>query len=319
MNKMVKKTLYIILATLFAILIFITLYFLKPIKTEQNLKLPSSNTLEIVKFLAKNNYSVNFLDKLFLDFTTKPNKGWIYINKKKLPRYKFLKQVGSYANHYTPITIIPGETTYFIIKQLNKKLNLNINKLTIAYKKLAIYQEGNFLANTYNIPIYFNEKDTIKFLINNSFKKYKKISHKYFNSFNKAEWKTILIIASIIEKEAANKNEMPLIASVIFNRINKKMRLQMDGTLNYGKYSHIKVTPQRIKSDKSNYNTYKFKGLPSKPICNVSKNSILAAIKPAKTEFLYFMKNSEGTHNFTKEYKIHIQNIKSRKRELLKK
>ena len=91
----------------------------------------------------------------------------------------------------------------------------------------------------------------------------------------------------------------------------------MDGTLNYGKYSHTKVTPQRIKKDRSSYNTYKFKGLPKEPVCNVSINAIEAAINPSKTNYLYFMKNSKGTHNFSKEYKKHIQNIKSRKKELI--
>ena len=48
------------------------------------------------------------------------------------------------------------------------------------------------------------------------------------------------------------------------------MRLQMDGTLNYGKYSHVKVTPERIREDNSTFNTYKHKGLPSSPIGAVS-------------------------------------------------
>jgi UPF0755 protein len=313
---MAKKVILLLVAAILAVAIYISLYFNTTIKTKQNLKLPSANSAKIVKYLQDKNYTVGFLDRVFLNLLTKPKEGWIYINKKELARYKFLKQIGSYANHYTPITIIPGETTYNIIKHLNSKLNLNSNKLLQSYKTLATYKEGNFIANTYNIPIYFKEKDTIKFLVDTSTKSYKKISAKYFKNFNKQEWKKIIIVASIIEKEAANKEEMPLIASVIYNRLKKKMRLQMDGTLNYGKYSHKKVTPQRIKNDKSSYNTYKFKGLPKEPICNVSTSSIRAAIKPADTKYLYFMKNSKGTHNFTSEYKSHIQNIKKRKKEL---
>jgi UPF0755 protein len=316
MSSIIKKSLLILLATIFAIIIATLFYFLMPIDTKQNIKLPSSNSSKIISFLKNKGYSVNLLDKIFLDIATNPKKGWLYINKKRLPRYKFLKQIGSYSNHYTPFTIIPGETTYYILKDLSTKLNYNLNKLAIAYKNLAIYKEGNFLANTYNIPIYFKEKDTIKFLINSSFKEYKKISNRYFKNFNKDKWKKIVIVASIIEKEAANKKEMPLIASVIYNRLQKRMRLQMDGTLNYGRYSHTKITPQRIKNDKSSYNTYKFKNLPKEPVCNVSKNSIISAIKPADTNYLYFMKNSQGTHNFSTKYKSHIKNIKKRKKEL---
>jgi len=87
----------------------------------------------------------------------------------------------------------------------------------------------------------------------------------------------------------------------------------MDGTLNYGKFSHIKVTPERIKMDTSTFNTYKHKGLPPSPIGAVSIAAIKAAIKPAKSEYLYFMKNKEGTHDFSKSYKTHRKNIRKAK------
>jgi UPF0755 protein len=87
----------------------------------------------------------------------------------------------------------------------------------------------------------------------------------------------------------------------------------MDGTLNYGKFSHVKVTPERIKNDLTSFNTYKHKGLPSSPIGAVSIASIKAAIKPAKTDYLYFMKNKQGVHDFTNTYKKHRKNIKKAK------
>ncbi len=316
-----KRVLLTFIATFITTILVIAIYFLMLIKTKQNIYLPKDNnnsiySVAVVNYLKKNGYSVGYLDELFLKQFTKPQAGWIYINKKKLPRYKFLLQVGSYANHYTPITIIPGETTYYVLRALKKKLNLNLMKLELNYNKLAPFKEGNFLANTYNIPIYFKEKDVIKFLINSSLKEYKKISYKYYNDYNPKIWNKLLTIASIVQKEAANKNEMPIIASVIYNRLNKKMRLQMDGTLNYGIYSHKKITPLRIKNDTTTYNTYKHRGLPKYPVCNVSKDSILAAINPTKSEYLYFMKNSKGRHNFSKDYKKHIKNIKKRKEEL---
>ena len=148
------------------------------------------------------------------------------------------------------------------------------------------------------------------FLIEESEKKYKEISEKIYGNYNKKQWLNVLITASIIQKEAANSEEMPIVSSVIVNRLKKGMPLQMDGTLNYGKYSHIKVTPERIKTDTSRFNTYKYKGLPLSPIGAVSLDAILAAIKPAKTDYLYFMKNSEGVHDFTNSYKSHRKNIK---------
>jgi UPF0755 protein len=87
------------------------------------------------------------------------------------------------------------------------------------------------------------------------------------------------------------------------------MKLQMDGTLNYGKYSHIKITPKRIREDSSYYNTYKYEGVPKYPVCNVSLEAIKAAIFPTKSDYLYFMKAKNGKHNFTRYYSTHLSNI----------
>ena len=88
----------------------------------------------------------------------------------------------------------------------------------------------------------------------------------------------------------------------------------MDGTLNYGKYSHIRVSAKRIKEDTSSYNTYKNKGLPNDPICAVSLNSIKAAIFPVKSNYYYFVKdNKTGLHKFSTSYKKHVNNIRANK------
>jgi UPF0755 protein len=84
----------------------------------------------------------------------------------------------------------------------------------------------------------------------------------------------------------------------------------MDGSLNYGENSHKRVTAKMIREDNSQFNTYKFKGLPPSPICAVSKEAINAAIKPAKTDYLYFVKTSDNGHSFTNSYNQHIKNIK---------
>ena len=141
-------------------------------------------------------------------------------------------------------------------------------------------------------------------------KKMKEFSIKVFGLYNEKKWFHYISIASVIQKEAANDKEMPLVSSVVYNRIKKGMKLQMDGTLNYGRYSHVKVTPQRIRNDKSSYNTYIHKGIPPIPICNVSFTAIKAAIFPAKTNYLYFMKNKNNTHDFSCNYSTHLDNIK---------
>ena len=121
--------------------------------------------------------------------------------------------------------------------------------------------------------------------------------------------RVLLTIASIIQKESNSAKEMPLISSVIFNRLDKGMRLQMDGTLNYGKNSRTIVTPERIKTDTSYYNTYKYKGLPPAPISSVTLDALHAAMHPAKSDYLFFMLKPDGSHTFASSYEKHLKRI----------
>jgi UPF0755 protein len=208
------------------------------------------------------------------------------------------------------ITLIPGETSTVFLQDIASELKLDPAKLQRYLDKLSNYREAGIYAETYYVPFGIKEKYLIHFLTSESEKTYQKISNKIYGTYNIKKWNRILTIASIIQKEAADKKEMPLVSSVIHNRLRKNMRLQMDGSLNYGKYSHTKITPERIQSDQSRFNTYKFKGLPPYPVCSVSIDAIKAAIKPVKTDYLYFMKNSKGTHDFCKSFKTHRQNVK---------
>jgi len=228
---------------------------------------------------------------------------------------EFLNVIGSSRGRFKTVKLIPGETTEIFLKQLAENLNLNRDKLRMEFNRSSPYYEAGIIAESYNIPLLYKEKRIINYFLNITQKRYRAIAEKYNIPYPSKRWEEILVIASIIQKEAANNREMPLISSVIYNRLKRKMRLQMDGTLNYGKYSHIKVTPYRIRSDKSTYNTYKHRGLPKYPVCNVSENAIISAIKPTKTDYLYFMKNSRGGHNFSSNYKKHIKNIRKRQKE----
>ncbi len=306
-----------ILLALTSLIIALVGYLLFPITTKHNLKIPSSSATKVSNYLSSQGYFITFIDQLFLKIFP-AHQGWVYINKKRLARYKFLLALHKKGNYYTPFTIIPGETSYFILQNLSKQLGYKLSLLEKSYQDSRVFKEGNFIANTYNIPSYFNESQAIKFLLQNSFSIHKKIAKENGLNYLNQTYKKILIIASIVQKEAANKKEMPLVASVIYNRLKKKMPLQMDGTLNYGKYSHSKITPQRIKEDSSYYNTYKYKGLPQEPVCNVSIDAIKAALHPANTNYLYFMKKDNNAHMFSTTFKEHRKNIERRKRVLEK-
>lgn len=123
----------------------------------------------------------------------------------------------------------------------------------------------------------------------------------------------ILTIASMIQKEAAKEFEMPLISSVIYNRLKKNMKLQMCVTVQYALGKHkTRLLYEDLEID-SPYNTYKISGLPPGPICNPGKSAIMAAIYPAKTDYLYFVSKGDGTHHFSKNLDEHINNKTKRR------
>ncbi|MCR4600795.1 MAG: endolytic transglycosylase MltG [Clostridia bacterium] len=114
----------------------------------------------------------------------------------------------------------------------------------------------------------------------------------------------ILTVASLIEKEAKLDEERPIIASVIYNRLNSSMRLQIDATVQYA----LGATKERLyESDlkvDSPYNTYKVDGLPVGPICSPGEKAINAALNPASTDYLYYVASpaKDGSHNFASNY-----------------
>jgi UPF0755 protein len=119
-------------------------------------------------------------------------------------------------------------------------------------------------------------------------------------------------MASIIEKETSAPEERPLVASVYYNRLSKKIALQADPSVIYGELLQGTYTGalhhQDIQSD-SPYNTYKHPGLPPGPIANPGKTSLEAALHPATSDYYYFVSNGNGHHNFARSLEEHNRNV----------
>jgi len=256
------------------------------------------------------NYDVCKLDSLLLRVIGSPQSGWINMSQTKNTKADFLFKLTRAKAALIDVTLIPGETTYIFLNQLSSKLDLDLKKLHTAFNRYSSIKEGALVPDTYKIPLGISEDALMKLLLKVSLAKMKILSNKIFGTYNETKWFHYVAIASVIQKESANNEEMPIVSSVIYNRIKKGMKLQMDGTLNYGKYSHVKVTPRRIREDKTVYNTYLHSGVPKLPVCNVSFPALKAAVFPAKTNYLYFMKSKNGTHDFTRNYSTHLLNIR---------
>ena len=119
----------------------------------------------------------------------------------------------------------------------------------------------------------------------------------------------LVTIASIVEKETAVPEERPLVASVIYTRLAKGMKVQCDPTVIYARWLETRSDdPVIYRSDlqrESPYNTYLYAGLPPGPICNPGRESIQAACRPAETRYLYFVANGKGGHTFSADLAAH--------------
>lgn len=113
----------------------------------------------------------------------------------------------------------------------------------------------------------------------------------------------IIIIASMIEKEAGSDSERATIASVIYNRLRQNMPLQIDATVQYALPERKEQLTDEDTQIDSPYNTYKYTGLPAGPIANPGLASIKAAISPSSTSYLYYaLDESTGAHKFFTNY-----------------
>lgn len=272
----------------------------------------SSHIDDVVYTLKKNGYTVTPIDRLMLKLIRTPGKGWYHVDHDEYGRFLFFATIHSKKAETMNIYIYPGESTEELVSRLSNDMKLDKVKLQKKYKILTRFREADILAKRYTIARKANEDITIEYLFDLSNAQLSKFEKENFNQKSDTlTLKILLTIASIIQKESNSVKEMPLISSVIHNRLNKGMKLQMDSTLNYGEHSHVIITSERIKQDKSYYNTYKHKGLPPYPLGTVTLAALKAAMFPEKSSYLFFMLNPEGEHNFTATYGKHLENIRA--------
>lgn len=159
--------------------------------------------------------------------------------------------------------------------------------------------EGYLMPDTYKVPVKITERKIVEQFVKNWKDKVWTPNRALFAKSDLPPDK-IVILASMIEREARVPEDRVLISSVIRNRLRKKMKLQIDATVLYALGKHKKtVTFADLKVD-SLFNTYKHYGLPPAPICNPGAASVVAALKPAKTDYLYYVAKPDGSHIFTR-------------------
>ena len=222
------------------------------------------------------------------------------------------------------LTVPEGSSVYRITKNLaaqNVRLDRSFNEaalygispaLTARYPFLKSSPikslEGYLFPDTYYIAAQMKAQDIIDMMLN----RFEEVVVPVWRSSRTKKYSLhqILTLASIVEKEAETDSERPIIASVFYNRLESGMALRADPTVKYAIPNPTKKVTYSDLKYPSPYNTYLNKGLPPGPICNPGLKSILAAIHPAKTDYIYFVSNGDGTHTFSVNWEGHERAVK---------
>jgi UPF0755 protein len=168
--------------------------------------------------------------------------------------------------------------------------------------------EGYLFPETYSFP----SRTTARQVVDSMIARFRYTVGRLQQAVPAANWPRDLhdtvVLASLVETEAQHEDERPVIASVYSNRLDRRMLLQCDPTVIYALQQNGKYRGSLTLADlkfNSPYNTYVSAGLPPGPIANPGYPSLLAAIQPASTNYLFFVRTTEGRHTFSENLTAH--------------
>ena len=254
-----------------------------------NLKLDKKNNINLVPGEYEINTNVTLKELIKILETEDLNKNRISVT---IPEGYDIEEIanvfeesGVFSKDEFLNAVKNHELPSYVKKDDNKKYNL----------------EGYLFPNTYFLDKDISPDEVISLMISEFEKTLEKVEKETGVTIKDDEVEKIITIASLVEEEAELDEERDLVSSVIYNRLEKGMKLEFCSTINYAWGEHLpQVLNKHLEID-SPYNTYKNEGLPIGPITNPGEKSIIAAVKPAKTDYLYFMLlyNQGGKHHFS--------------------
>ena len=286
------------------------------------IEIPKNSTInEIVKILQENEIDISSFEFKFTakwyDLDSKLRYGRFYIPENRSFTTKelatFLTRKGILTKN---ITIPEGLRIREIASILKKKMNIDSIEFVNLTKNKDLLNEFNIKAKDFEGYLFpetynFNENDKaeeiIRRMVSNIFSKLDSISDEI--SENKMSLHEIMTLASIIQGEVQNVEEVYDISAVYNNRLKIRMLLQADPTVQYILDKPTRLRERHIKIDNP-YNTYKYKGLPPGPINNPAYACVKAAVKPADKLYIYMVARGDGGHYFNKTLNGHINDKK---------
>lgn len=209
-------------------------------------------------------------------------------------------------------------------EEIAKKINQAFHEYQAQFEADEFLQqtddlEGYLFPDTYLIPKDASVSAIVSILTDTFEQKYLSLKPK-----SELSKKQIIILASLLEREAKKNKDKELIAGILLKRLNQDWPLQIDASLQYlkanlqfassnSKFDQLnwwpKVTPEDLQQLESPYNTYLNKGLPPAPICNPGLNSLRAALNPQESEYWFYISDKKGQIHFAETLQKQEENI----------
>jgi UPF0755 protein len=217
-----------------------------------------------------------------------------------------------------PVLVIPegwraGQVYEAVDKALALPPGTTKKSLGKANLKLPNDAEGNpegyLFPATYPLEKKTTPESLLSFMVDTANKKFNGVPITAGAQRNAMNVYQAVTIASIVQAEAATKEDMGKVARVVFNRLERGMPLQMDSTLNYALGRATLKTTEADTRIESPYNSYQRMGLPPTPIDNPGEEAVRAAISPPPGDWLYFVTVKPGDTRFTADFAEHQRNV----------
>lgn len=270
---------------------------------------PGSSTKEIVELMKSENLTQSkYALYLYLRLKHENDslKADTYIFTEPLAINKLAERLiaGDPGSNLIKFTHIEGESLEKLAERAQKTLN---NFSAVKFLELTKNHEGRLFPETYLIPADFTEQEMFDLLSTTFNKKIEFLKKQIEKSdFSLDE---IIILASIIEREANSTESMQIVSGILQNRLKIGMALQVDASLEYAldkPLSQLKAEDLEIDSP---YNTYLNAGLPPTPIGNPGLVAIEAVLNPTKTNNMFYITGYDGNFYYAKTFEEHKQNI----------
>tara|TARA_B100000745_G_scaffold300001_1_gene252363 strand:- start:31 stop:990 length:960 start_codon:yes stop_codon:yes gene_type:complete len=215
-------------------------------------------------------------------------------------------EVGSHLSSYTPLSqsisvTFPEGFSVEKYAQILYEASANFDPQEFVEKGTSF--EGYLFPDTYFIPVTYSTEDVLVLLTETFNSKVPDLNHEFLSP------EEVIILASIVEREANSFESMKMVSGILQNRLEIGMPLQTDATLEYILDKSLTELTRADLEFESPYNTYTHNSLTPTPIGNPGLAAIDAVLYPHETNHLYYITDNIGTFHYASTYEEHLQNV----------